>query len=223
MMGIIHMITRSKTWAGFQCPACGRIQLQELSAFAFSGSERKQILCEYCHQPFAAVTSPDRGHCQIQAVCLDCYSAHVFKVKRGAFWLESLREFNCPQTDELILAVGERERVENLLEEQFYMDEHDLEEAEDFLQSQSRDPAEAAAVAQFVAVIEHFKQLGARGKLACACSHPQIQLKVEDHWLEFVCIHCGRMKRLDISDPEKMLEAQQIETLRLSGKPKYEK
>lgn len=31
------------------------------------------------------------------------------------------------------------------------------------------------------------------------------------------------MKRLDISDPEKMLEAQQIETLRLSGKPKYEK
>ena len=72
-------------------------------------------------------------------------------------------------------------------------------------------------------MIEHFKQLGARGKLACACSHPQIQLKVEDHWLEFVCIHCGRMKRLDISDPEKMLEAQQIETLRLSGKPKYEK
>lgn len=213
------MIIHSKTSIGFQCPSCGKIQIQELSAFAFADSQRHQILCDHCHQVFAAFHPGDGSEYHIQAVCLDCCSAHVFRVKRGLFWLEHLREFRCPQTDELILAVGDEEKIEALLAEEFYLDEEDLEEDE----TGAEELEQMEAMTQLVALFEHFKQLGQSGNLTCMCDRPQIQLRFEDGWVHMVCLHCQRETCIDVSDYEKILAAQAIEKICLSDKPMNKK
>ena len=214
------MIIHSKTMMGFQCPSCGKIQIQELSAFSFADNQRHQILCDHCHQIFAAIHAGDKGEYQIQAVCLDCCSAHVFSVKRGLFWLEHLREFRCPQTDELILAVGDEEKIEALLADEFYLNEEDLED--EGLDQEDFDQMEYV-MTQLVALFEHFKHLEQCGKITCVCGQPQIQVQYAGGWVLLSCLHCRRELRMDVSDYEKILAVQNIDEICLSDKPTYKK
>lgn len=203
------MITRSHTWAGFQCPVCGKIQIQRLSAFDFSGKGEKTILCDHCCQAFAGMMHPEgESGYQLQIACLDCAGAHSFSVKRGTFWLSGLREFQCPNTGETILVIGDRPKVERFLEELF-SPEDDFEDEEPEFES-------ASAMMQFIAAVEHIKTLGDGGKLSCACGNPQIQLQMEDGELVFLCTHCGRSLRMDISNSDKLKKVQSLENIHLT-------
>ena len=117
------MITKSKTIAGFQCPACGRVQMQELSAFAL-GRGKLKISCGQCLEPFGEMLLAGKNRYRLSMVCIDCFVPHTFEVKGGTFWNSPIQTFDCPATEELIFVVGERDQVENVLEETFYSEEN---------------------------------------------------------------------------------------------------
>lgn len=116
------MITKSNTIAGFQCPVCASIEMQELSAFAV-GRGKKRIFCSRCRQPFGDLMFDGKGHYRLSAVCIDCFVPHTFEVSAHQFWHSPLYTFDCPSTEELIFAVGERVWVQEILEENFYSEE----------------------------------------------------------------------------------------------------
>lgn len=236
MTGRTFMIIRSKTWIGFQCPVCGEIQKQELSAFSFSGGEQHGILCKNCHQPIAVITVSEGKKYQIQTRCPECYVPHTFRIGRGEFWLSPCREFECPETGETIFAAGDSEKIERLLEERVYLDEEELDPDWDDMPDEFELPweemsedmsveelQEVIAAAQTLKTIEHFKQLGEQGKISCICGNPRIQLKLEDSRIEFVCLHCGRREYLSIADREDVLLAMQRKSVLLSGQPELKK
>lgn len=119
------MITKTSTAAGFQCPSCGRIQIQELSAFSF-GKGRKQMLCRHCDRPFGEWELDVKDGYRITLSCVDCFTPHTFSVGRRQFWQSRLQTFVCPHSEEMILAVGEKDCVAMVLEENFYLDDEDF-------------------------------------------------------------------------------------------------
>lgn len=201
------MITRSKTTVGFQCPVCGRIQTRELNAFAV-GKEKYQLNCRECQRPFGELIRDEKQCYHMSVVCIDCLTPHTFKVKCGDFWHSRLKTFDCPNGGEMIFAIGEKEQVAQTLEENFYLEEEELAE-------QGRTPA-AGVVADFMAVIEHFKYLSQEGRLTCECANPQIQLKVGEGCIELSCVHCGRSRLLDVSSRENMLAIQKMASFHLT-------
>lgn len=121
------MITKSSTAAGFQCLSCGRIQMQELSAFSY-GKGRKQMVCRHCGRPFGEMESDAKDGYRLTLSCMDCFMPHTFSVGKRQFWQSRLQTFLCPNSEEMILAVGEKACVAMALEENFYLEEEDFTE-----------------------------------------------------------------------------------------------
>ena len=193
------MVTKSKTYAGFQCHACGKVQIRELSAFDFGGESPNTIVCENCNQPFATLKGIDKENYELQAVCLDCYTTHSFKVKKGLFWKTPLKEFNCRETEELIMAVGEGENIKKLLEEEFYLDDKDS-------QMPRLEMEDVKTISVLMDVIEHLKALGDKGRVVCRCKSPRIKIELDSDFLELVCEDCGNSVAIDFADTKAMEE-----------------
>lgn len=121
------MIIKSSTSAGFLCPVCGGIQIQELSAFSI-GRGRRQMLCRQCGGLFGELEPDAKDGYRLMLFCVDCVIPHTFSVGRRQFWQNRLQTFVCPHSEELILAVGEKACVTMVLEENFYLDDEDLTE-----------------------------------------------------------------------------------------------
>lgn len=116
------MITKSKTIAGFQCPVCASVEMQELSAFEV-GRDKLRISCSRCRQPFGDLIFDTKDKYRLSVVCIDCFVPHTFEVKRSQFWQSPFYTFDCPATEELIFVVGEQEIVQEALQENFYLEE----------------------------------------------------------------------------------------------------
>lgn len=121
------MIIKSSVAAGFECPSCGEIQIQKLSAFLFEDG-RKTVLCKRCQRPFGVWEAGADGKYRVTLLCPECMSPHAFSVPMAEFWQTPLRTFVCSGSEELILATGEREAVFAVMEDSFYLEDGELAE-----------------------------------------------------------------------------------------------
>ncbi len=114
------MITKSRTIVGFICPVCGNAQTQTASLFDRTS---RQLSCEECGNSVGEIVPAETGNCQIRILCVDCFLPHTFTVSSAKFWQSDRLLFNCPDSEELLLAAGDREAVEDALEESCYPEE----------------------------------------------------------------------------------------------------
>ncbi len=196
------MITKSKTGLGFQCPSCGYIQIKELQAFNFAGGGTYEIACENCKQTFVILVSESKENYEIRALCIDCCTAHSFKIKKGVFWKSPLKEISCPTTQELIMAIGNRENIERLFMEEFYLDEEDSED----YSSMPFEDEEINMTIKVMTAIAHIKELAAYGKVRCRCGGNKIRIEIDRDFIILICEECDVREVIEFTDIDRLDE-----------------
>ena len=203
------MMIKNNNWVGFQCPACGNIQILQLKIFELSGNMPYELCCNSCHKRFAVIDRYGRDQYQIKTSCVDCFNDHIYKVKIGEFWLASHRAFRCTQSNDPIMVTGNVEYVKKSLECMF-LDLEDGEEVDEWddsapgplLGPYTSNPEAISALGFRTGILQHFKLLAGEGKVGCKCGEKYLQMKFEYNTIQVICPTCGRSATLDVSTPE---------------------
>ena len=90
------MLVSTRTTLALRCAQCGRLDVHDLSLFAFSGSRSVR---SYCSCGAAKLTIGTKGNqFWLQFPCLLCDSTHFLYFSRTEFWSPDVKPIACPET-----------------------------------------------------------------------------------------------------------------------------
>lgn len=174
------VVTREECLA-VRCPRCGRLHMEVVSVFAFSGRQSAEIACE-CSQPLAYLAPGGHKRYSVRISCPLCDSTHSFQFTSREMWSGRLATLVCPDTGLEIGFWGERPEVgERAARTQVPLDELlDEIDYQDFFDSPDA----------MLAVLEHLQKAARQGDLYCRCGNASIEVDIFPDKVELRCPHC---------------------------------
>lgn len=187
------MLVNLKRIAAYICPFCSNISTKSISVFNFSGDKKVNLICPThgCHEICASIT-PKNSKYKIDIECPLCGGTHSYTVSKEAFWQKPLISYKCPASGIDTFFAGERHKVERALDE--YSDVYS-DILEDFEEVMHDDPFNL-----LYAMIERLHILQDKHLLSCVCDSDDIDLDIENGNIVIRCAHCGRTKKLEVSE-----------------------
>ena len=137
--------------------------------------------------------SPD-GIVRLSVPCLFCRQNHRFSVSENLFFGRDLFLLNCPYTNMDICFIGQKEKINQALENSAeelnrLFEEADVDEAE---QSEGPSPEDVLPDAQVYDILRFVvKELEADGRIECPCRSGPYEMDISSDGIRVFCTHCG--------------------------------
>lgn len=105
-----------KTAISYMCPACNDFSVFNINIFDFSGSRKKVYKCK-CQDSEITVVKNSTKSFKIEFECPVCNEKHSYVVPQNQFWSDDAFTFSCPFYEANILYVGNREKLEERVQD----------------------------------------------------------------------------------------------------------
>lgn len=186
------------TAIAFICPSCGAAVTEDINIFSLSGGH--DIICR-CGEALNIKISADRK-VSLSVPCLACPDNHTTRLSSASFFQRELFTVQCPYTALDICFIGQRDKVEDALEEhKKYLEEafasQNGEVEEDVLKQAYEMYANPMVMNDVLLILRDFITDGA---VTCGCDgFPGMEkLRVDiarDHVL-ITCTACGKSREI---------------------------
>lgn len=164
-----------------RCPICGKLELNQISLFQFSGDGSFQVSCQCGFNLLTAYTDNYRDF-HFQIPCQSCEEVHHLSLSRQQLWKHSFTVLRCYNTGKELGYLGTFDGFNNNLGSL-------QEELLSFNQDDDFDDYFSNMPVMFE-VLKHLNHLVEEDKLFCRCGNKQIDLKIFPEKLELHCPVC---------------------------------
>lgn len=175
------MVVTQEEFLAVRCPKCGKLHMEAVSIFAFSGYRTVEIACE-CSEPLARLSTEDRKKYSFRITCPLCDSTHSFPLSAREMWGGRMVTLTCPESGLEIAFWGQKAEVGDRaartqvpLEE--LLDEIDYQE---FFESPD----------SMLRVLEYLQKAARQGDLYCRCGNASIEVDIFPDKVELRCPYC---------------------------------
>lgn len=206
------------------CPACGKIQMHDISPFIIKKSERRDMLCS-CGQVQAVITGVSHNQYLLNVPCVVCETNHMICLdSRKAFRKQPhdpIQKLYCPSQHMELGFIGERAQVEQVItdhnqEFERMTREHsytDFDGYEDY-EEQIENPQ------VMFEVLNKIHDIAEKGRIYCQCGQNDIEAVVLPDCIELECRSCGSRQVIAAANEKDRMQAEKMEAIELST-PRY--
>lgn len=191
------MLVDLKRIVAYICPFCSNISTKSISIFNFSGTKKVSLICPThgCHETCVTIT-PKNAKYKLDIECPLCGGTHSYTVKKEAFWQKPFISYKCPSAGIDTFFIGERQTVEQALEEYSDIYSDVFEDFDDVIQNESLD--------LIYMMVEHLHTLQDKHLISCICGSENIEMNVENNSIVISCSRCGRSKKIEVTEDSLM-------------------
>ena len=121
-----------KRIVAYICPFCSNMSSKSLSIFNFSGKDKVQLICPThgCHETCVTIAEKHDKY-KFDIECPICGDNHSYTTTKENFWNKPLLTYKCPVAGIDVFFAGEKDLVENMLNENTDMFSDILDEFDD--------------------------------------------------------------------------------------------
>lgn len=175
------MILKTNTTIAIQCSQCGELEFHALSLFAFSGQERKNLLCG-CGAELMSITSRNRQQFNARYVCTYCGETHYLKLNRQAIWGKEALPLTCPDVGASVGYIGPKKKVTQAC--------HEREKSIGELAVELGYEEEFENPEVMLRILDYLHRLAKQSDLGCACGNQQLTFELLQDRIELYCECC---------------------------------
>ncbi|MBZ4688097.1 MAG: hypothetical protein PWQ96_1186 [Clostridia bacterium] len=206
------MIVPTSTVVALHCPACGKMELNSLSLFEFSGSSSAVKKCS-CGEDLINIYSKDRKVFWLQFYCVMCDSHHVSRLKRQELWSPCTGKGFEIYCDETTLEVG-------------YIGTKGWVQEKIMHQPQSiSDVAKEMGFTEYFTnpevmyeILEQLYHMAENGNLFCSCGNHNLEIEIFPENLEIMCEDCGSRGKIMAETEDDLKEMLSFSRIKLTNK-----
>lgn len=166
----------------YRCAKCGKIGFREISIFELSGRRSLKVQCENCGHNSLILYTKDYKNYRIQMDCVICKTPHIYYFSLGEIFREEPIIIECIQYDLELCFIGERQRVEQKVDQY----EQGLEELIDELGYD--DYFVNSEIMMECVNILH--DLAEQDQISCECGKGDIGIILLSDRIELRCQYC---------------------------------
>ncbi|MBQ8381204.1 MAG: hypothetical protein IJY18_04845 [Clostridia bacterium] len=188
---------KKATHIAYRCPECGSAIFGLVGEFAL-GYEMLRLKCS-CGEASLDISKTADNKLKLTVPCVLCKDTHSFVISPSIFFDRDVFSFNCPYANVDIAFIGDKEKIDGLLEE----NERSLRQiisnmgGEELSDIQPIDVDEEDALVDPMAydIIRFMiKDLEAEGKVDCPCHSGSYDLRYAPGGIQVFCPECGATK-----------------------------
>lgn len=207
------MLIKFATTTALSCPACGRLEREEVNIFELPVGQIKKLSCS-CGAEKASLKRKENSKIEINYFCLHCNKAHRILISSQNFWhAETLTPLPCPETGLNPGFFGPSELLNSAVEKE--KEELELMAAElgfdDF-----KNPD---LMLQTLDIIHDF---AADQALYCECGSDDINVELFSDKIQLSCNRCGaylNIAAVDKIDLKNLKELNKVQLQSFQGRP----
>ena len=162
-----------KRIVAYICPFCSNMSSKSLSIFNFSGKEK--------HDKY-----------KFDIECPICGDNHSYTTTKENFWNKPLLTYKCPVAGIDVFFAGEKDLVENMLNENTDMFSDILDEFDD-------DDSDISFNLIY-SIIERLHALQESHNISCACGSEDIELNIINGNIILTCLQCKKSKAIETTE-----------------------
>lgn len=200
------MLITTEAVLAMRCPECGKLEVHDISRFAFSGGKSLQINCS-CGTAKLVIRAGRRSY-WLQVSCVVCETRHQQEIAGKALWNSGVTRLFCPEVEMELGYIGSELEVREVVKSS----EVDLEalieefEQEDYF----HNPLIMCDV------LNCLHDIASSGALYCQCDSQRIEVNVFPDRLELHCKNCDGIYIIYAENEEDLEVIQQVDTIELS-------
>ena len=207
------MLIKISTTIALSCPACGRLEREEINIFELPVGKLKQLSCS-CGAEKASIKKTDNSRVQINYFCLHCNKAHKINVSAHKFWhSKKLIPLSCRETGLNPGFFGKS----TLVNEEIIKEKQDLElMAAELGFDDFKNPDVMLQALDFI------HDIAEEGALSCECSSDNINIELFSDKIQLICNDCGALLNIaavNKSDLQKLRQLNKVCIHSIQGKP----
>ncbi|MBO8125770.1 MAG: hypothetical protein H0Z38_00870 [Firmicutes bacterium] len=175
------MVIDTERALAMRCPACGKLNHQVFSLFAFSGNRAVKLQCT-CGFTLLILSTRDHKRYTIQSFCVVCEAPHLTNVQAKELWCQESTELVCPETNVELGILGSRALVREAVRKEQTPLEDVLSSAEhdDFFENKEI----------MTEVLYFLQELASQSRLYCQCGNANIDIDIYPERVELHCPEC---------------------------------
>ena len=207
------MLIKISTTIALSCPACGRLEREEINIFELPVGELKKLSCS-CGAEKASIIKTEDSRVQINYFCLHCNKAHKVNVSSHQFWhSQNLITLSCRETGLNPGFFGPPDHVD----EEIKKEKQDLElMAAELGFDDFKNPD------IMLQALDIIHDIAAEGALNCECGSDDINIELFSDKIQLICNNCGSHLNIDAVNQNDLKNLKQLNKVQLhsiQGKP----
>lgn len=206
---LINLLTK----VALSCPACGRLEKEEINIFELPVGKLKKISCS-CGAEKAAIKRKTKSQLQLSYFCLHCNKAHKLLISAHNFWhSQKIIPLSCRETGLNPGFFGPAALVDQAIQNE----EQDLKLMAEELGFDDFENPEIMLKA-----LDFIHDIAAAGQLNCKCGSDHINIELFSDKIQLICNHCGSRLNIAVvnqSDLNYLQQFNQVQLHSVQGKP----
>lgn len=207
------MLINFSSTIALSCPACGRLEREEVNIFELPVAELKQLSCS-CGAEKASLKRKENSNIEINYFCLHCDTAHKAVISAQEFWRsKSLKPLSCKETGLNPGFYGPPQLVDNELKQE----RQDLElMAAELGFDDFKNPDIMLQALDFI------HDIAAEDALNCECGSDDINIELFSDKIQLICNDCGshlNIKAVNKADLQNLRQLNKVQLHTIQGKP----
>lgn len=190
--GNIIVLVDLKRIVAYICPFCSNISSKSISIFNFSGKEKLQLICPThgCHETCVYITQKNTKY-KLSIECPLCGETHSYSISQENFWHKPLITYKCPVAGIDIFFAGERDKVEEVLDENTDVYSDIIEDLDD---------EDDTSFNVLYAIIERLHTMKDEHHITCTCHSEDVELNVVNSNIILTCQQCKKSKVIETTE-----------------------
>lgn len=203
------MVISTVSTLALYCSRCGKIEMHDISRFAFKQAGRRQLKCG-CGQILATIVSAHHTQCLLEVPCVVCETAHLICVNSKNFWRTDPDRLYCPQTNMELGLIGDRNLIEQTVADQKHGCEsiHCETACDEFIGNPQI----------MFEILNKVHDIAEKGGVFCSCGNADIEAQVGRDCIELICGKCGGHRTIPAGSEADLLRIASLETIELAAK-----
>ena len=200
------MIIDYSTTIALNCPACGRLERDELNIFALPLAEIKKLHCS-CGSLKLTIKRKKNSQIEIDYFCLHCDTSHKMQISSELFWhSDSIRALSCKETGLNPGFFGPTEKVNREIK----AEKRDLD-----LMAAELGFDDFKSPEIMLQALDILDDIAAAGSLSCECGSQDLNIRLFSDKIQIVCNQCGTHLNIPAARNSDLHTLRQLNVVRL--------
>ncbi|GAB6099510.1 hypothetical protein JCM16358_13890 [Halanaerocella petrolearia] len=188
-----------------RCPKCGKLELEEVNIFDFSGADKLELECD-CG--FDKLVIGKKGqNFWLEYPCIFCDTKHRNFYKQNEFWANQVKSIECSINRTELGYFGPYNEVKELTEqEEEYLEEMmDKLDFEDYFTNPDI----------MLAALNELHDIAKESGLVCQCGSKEIDIEMLPNEIELICKKCDGVTKVEAKTERDLKELRKLKKIKI--------